>query len=67
MSIDAVVALLRTDAGYQILEAIMDEGCKAEWWLVTKAAQDVRTSRKAIKREQKRIDQTRAQLDLLDD
>lgn len=67
MSIDAVVALLKTEAGYDILEAIMDDGCKAEWWLVTKVAQDVRRSRKAIRKEQERIAASAAQLDLIDD
>lgn len=66
MSFDAVVALLKTEAGYDILNAIMDNDCKAEWWLVTQTAQDIRKSRKAIKREQERIAATRAQLDLLD-
>jgi hypothetical protein len=65
MSIDATVALLRTDAGFEILDAVLGD-CRAEWWLVTKAAQDVRRSRKAIKREQERIAQTRAQHELLD-
>lgn len=66
MSIDAVVALLRTEAGYEILNAVMGDDCKVEWWLVTQSAQDIRKSRKAIKREQERIAVTRAQLDLLD-
>ena len=67
MSMDAVVALLRTEAGYDLLEAVLGDDCKAEWWLVTRSAQDIRKSRKAIKREQARIAATRAQLDLLED
>lgn len=66
MSFDAVVALLRTEAGYEILNAVMGEECKAEWWIVTRAAQDIRKSRKAVKQAQDRIAATRAQLDLLD-
>ncbi len=66
MSIDAVVALLRTDAGYDILNAVMGEDCKAEWWLVTQTAQDVRKMRKEIKKQEDRIAHRRAQLDLLD-
>lgn len=66
MSVDAVVALLKTEAGYDILKAVMGDDCKAEWWRVTQSAQDIRKSRKAIKREQERIATTRAQLDLLD-
>lgn len=65
MSLDHVAALMRTDAGYEILEAIMGD-CKAEWWIVTQSAHSVRKSRKAIKKEQERIAATRAQLDLLD-
>lgn len=65
MSLEHVIALLKTDAGYDILEAVLGD-TKVEWWLVTRAAQDVRKSRKAIKREQDRISATRAQLDLLD-
>jgi hypothetical protein len=65
MSLEHVIALLKTDAGYDILEAVLGD-TQVEWWLVTRAAQDVRKSRKAIKREQERIAATRAQLDLLD-
>lgn len=65
MSLEHVVALLRTEAGFDILEAVMGDSA-VEWWLAAKAAQNIRRSRKAIKREQERIAQTRAQLDLLD-
>ena len=65
MSVDAVAALLKTDAGFEILEAIMD-GATPEWFLVAKSGQDIRKSRKAIKKEQTRIDAMRAQLNLLD-
>lgn len=65
MSVEAVASLLRTDAGFDILEAIMGD-CKVEWWIVAQAGQAVRRSRKAIKKEQERIDKTRAQLNLLD-
>jgi hypothetical protein len=66
MSLEHVAALLRTDAGYEILEAVMGDS-SAEWWIVTRSAQSVRKSRKAIKKEQERIAATRAQLDLLDE
>lgn len=65
MSLENVVALLKTEAGFEILQAVLGD-CKAEWWLTTQAAQNIRRSRKAIKREQDRINATRAQLDLLD-
>ena len=65
MSLEHVIALLKTDAGFEILEAVLGD-TKVEWWMVTRAAQDVRKSRKAIKKEQERIAATRAQLDLLD-
>jgi len=65
MSLDGAIALLQTDAGFEILEAIMGDA-KVEWWVVTQVAQDVRKSKKAIKKEQERINRTRAQLDLLD-
>lgn len=67
MSLENVIALLKTDAGYEILQAVLGNDCKAEWWRVTQSAQNIRKSRKAIKIEQERINQTRAQLDLLDD
>lgn len=66
MSLENLVALLRTEAGYEILEAVLGDDCREEWWLVTQSAQNIRKSRKAIKREQERITATRAQLDLLD-
>lgn len=65
MSLEHVVALLKTDAGFEILKAVLGD-TKVEWWLVTQAAQDVRKSRKAIKKEQERIAAMRAQLELLD-
>ncbi len=65
MSLEHVVALLRTEAGFRILDAIMDDS-QEPWWLAAKAAQNIRLSKKAIKREEERIAQTRAQLDLLD-
>lgn len=66
MSLENIVALLKTDAGFEILEAILGKDCKAEWWVIAQSAQNIRKSRKAIKREQERIAATRAQLDLLD-
>lgn len=66
MSLEHVAALLRTDAGYEILAAIMGDA-KPEWWLVAQTGQNVRRSKKAIRKEQERIDRLRAQLELLDD
>lgn len=66
MSVDAVVALLRTEAGYDILNAVMGDDCKAEWWIVTQAAQDVRKMRQEIKKQEDRIAHRRAQLDMID-
>lgn len=65
MSLEHVVAILRTEAGYDILEAVMGD-CKVDWWLAAQAAQNIRRSKRAIKKEQERIAHTRAQLDLLD-
>ena len=66
MSVESVAALLRTDEGFSILSAIMGD-CKAPWWLAAKTAQEIRTSRIALKREQKRHENLRAQLSLLDE
>lgn len=66
MSLENVIALLKTEAGFEILEAVLGKDCKAEWWLVTQSAQNIRRSRKAIKKEEERIAAMRAQLDLLD-
>jgi hypothetical protein len=65
MSLDNVAALMKTDAGYEILQAIMGD-CKAEWWLVTQTAQDVRKMRRDIKKQQDRIALRSAQLDMID-
>jgi hypothetical protein len=66
MSLQQVIALLKTDVGFDILEAIMEDGCKAEWWVVAQVAQNVRRSRKAIEKEEIRIAASRAQLDMID-
>jgi len=66
MTLENVVALLRTEAGYEILEAILGDDCKAEWWVVTQTAQDVRKMRKEIKKQEDRIAARRAQLDMID-
>ncbi len=69
MSLDAVAALLRTDEGYQILEAVMGD-CQAEWWLDTKVAAELRTSRKMMRAEQRRtarLKELRAQRELYED
>lgn len=66
MSLENVVALLKTDAGYEILQAILGESCAAEWWLVTQTAQDVRKMRREIKKQEDRIATRKAQLDMID-
>lgn len=66
MSLEHVIALLKTDAGFDILQAILGDDCKAEWWLVTQTAQDVRKMRREIKKQEDRIAQRRAQLDMID-
>lgn len=65
MSVDAMGALLRTEEGYAILEAIMGDS-KARWWLATKTSQEIRKSRIALKAEEARHEKLRAQLSLLD-
>lgn len=66
MSLENIVALLKTDAGFEILEAVLGPDCKAEWWLVTQTAQDVRKMRKEIKKQEDRIALRRAQIDMID-
>jgi len=69
MSVEHVAALLRTDDGYRILEAIMGDA-EPEWWLTTKVAHELRQTRRAIAAQQKRIDKLRArqkQIDLFDE
>lgn len=66
MSVNDASALLRTDEGYLILEAIMGD-CKAEWWITTKNAQALRITRRQIAQAQKRLDAIKAgqaQLDI---
>lgn len=65
MSVESIGALLRTEEGYAILEAIMADS-DAAWWLATQTAQELRKSRKTLKAEQARHDRLRAQLSLLD-
>lgn len=65
MTLEHVASLLKTEEGYPILKAIMGDAAP-EWWLVAQTAQSIRSSKKAIKREQDRMAATRAQLDLLD-
>lgn len=66
MSVEAVAALLRTDEGYLILEAIMGDS-KSEWWITTKNAHALRITRRQIAEAQKRLDAIKAgqrQLDI---
>lgn len=59
MSVENVAALLRTDAGFEILKAIMGEA-KPKWWLNFQIVQSVRESKRAIAREMKRTEELRA-------
>lgn len=66
MSLEAVAALLDTEDGYLILEAVMGDS-KQEWWLTTKNAHELRITRRQIAAAQKRLDAIRAgqaQIDL---
>gem|GEM_PF-5054401 len=68
MSVDAIAALLRTDDGYLILAAIMDDA-KPAWWLAMQVAYKIRKSRRVIAAEQKRTEELRLlqqQVDLFD-
>lgn len=60
MSLEHVVALLRTDEGYLILEAIMGD-CKQDWWITTKNSQRLRLNRRQIAAAQKRLDAIKAE------
>lgn len=68
MSLDNVAALLKTDAGYDILAAIMGDA-KPAWWVNTQLAQGIRESKRAVAREMKRTANLRAlqdQINLFD-
>lgn len=65
MSVESIGALLRTEEGYAILAAIMGDST-AKWWQATRAAQDLRVSRRALKAQEERVARLRAQLTLLD-
>jgi hypothetical protein len=60
LSLENVIALLRTEIGFEILEAVMSD-CQEEWWLTTKVEHGLRQARRAIKEQQKRIDELRGQ------
>ncbi|CAN7380519.1 hypothetical protein LJR220_003381 [Bradyrhizobium sp. LjRoot220] len=69
MSVEHAAALLRTDEGYQILEAVMGDS-QAEWWLDTKVAAELRASRKAMRAEARRttrLKELRTQRELYED
>jgi hypothetical protein len=66
MSVEALIALLRTDEGYAILAAVMGDS-KVEWWLTTKNSHELATTRRQIAAAQKRLDAIKAgqaQIDL---
>lgn len=65
LSLENVVALLRSEAGYEVLEAVMGD-CQEEWWLTTKIAHGLKQTRRAIAAQQKRLDELRAQRDQVD-
>ncbi len=69
MSLEHIVALLRTEAGFDILKAVMGD-CKEEWWLDTMTAAELRASRKMQRAEQKRTErlkELRAQREMYED
>lgn len=69
MTLEHVAALLKTDEGYAILNAIMGD-CRAQWWLDTMTAAELRASRKALRIEQRRTDrlkEMRAQREMYED
>jgi len=65
LSLENVIALLRTEVGYEVLEALMGDS-QEEWWLTTKVAHGLRQSRRAIAAQQKRIDELRLQQSQID-
>lgn len=65
MSVESIGALLRTEEGYPILEAIMADS-RANWWLATQTAQQLRQSRRELKTQEDRVARLRSQLSLLD-
>lgn len=66
MPMEAIASLLRTDAGYEILKAVIGDDCKVEWWEAAQIAHSIRQTRQAIKKEQDRIAATAARIALLD-
>lgn len=69
MSLEHAAALMRTDEGYLILKAIMGD-CKAEWWIDTMMAAELRESRKiqrAEARRMKRLKELRSQREFFED
>lgn len=65
MKLEHVVKLLKTEDGYEILSAIMGDSDE-EWWVATKIAHEVHTTRRAIKREMARLAESKKKLDALD-
>lgn len=69
MKVEHVVALLKTDEGYSILQAIMGDA-KPAWWVDTMMAAELRVSRKIQRAEARRTERLRnlrAQRELLED
>lgn len=68
LSLENVIALLRTEAGYGILDAIMGDS-QVEWWITTKNAHELRITRRQIAEAQRRLDAIKAgqrQIDLFE-
>jgi hypothetical protein len=68
LSLENVIALLRSDEGYDVLEAVMGDH-QPEWWITTKNAHELRMTRRQIAAAQKRLDAIRAgqrQIDLFE-
>ncbi|MCC8963729.1 hypothetical protein H8A95_15775 [Bradyrhizobium sp. Pear76] len=66
LSLENVIALLRSDAGYDVLEAVMGDS-DAEWWVTTRNAYELRVTRKQIEAAQRKLNAVRQrQMDLFD-
>lgn len=65
LSLENVIALLRTKAGFQILEALMGD-CQQEWWLSAKIAHALEETRRQINVQQKRIERLRVERDQIE-
>jgi hypothetical protein len=59
MTLEHVAALLKTNEGFAILKAVMGD-CKAEWWIDTMMAAELRESRTIRRAEARRTARLKA-------